>query len=85
MMDTYDRAFLVHADNVGSKQFMDIRAVSGRAGAMRRGDGCRRMPGRGLGPAAALPPPCRRRWVRAVFSPPSLPPSCRPSAITPRS
>lgn len=28
MMDTYDRAFLVHADNVGSKQFMDIRAVS---------------------------------------------------------
>ena len=28
-MDTYDRAFLVHADNVGSKQFMDIRAVRG--------------------------------------------------------
>jgi hypothetical protein len=28
LMDTYDRAFLVHADNVGSKQFMDIRAVS---------------------------------------------------------
>lgn len=27
LMDTYDRAFLVHADNVGSKQFMDIRAV----------------------------------------------------------
>lgn len=26
-MDTYDRAFLVHADNVGSKQFMDIRAA----------------------------------------------------------
>lgn len=25
MLDTYDRAFLVHADNVGSKQFMDIR------------------------------------------------------------
>jgi hypothetical protein len=41
MMDTYDRAFLVHADNVGSKQFMDIRAVSGGARAMRWGDGCR--------------------------------------------
>ncbi|KAI3428262.1 hypothetical protein D9Q98_006641 [Chlorella vulgaris] len=26
-MDTYERAFLVHADNVGSKQFMDIRAA----------------------------------------------------------
>lgn len=26
LMDTHDRAFLVHADNVGSKQFMDIRA-----------------------------------------------------------
>ncbi|KAL4442013.1 hypothetical protein ABPG77_011274 [Micractinium sp. CCAP 211/92] len=26
-LDTYDRAFLVHADNVGSKQFMDIRAA----------------------------------------------------------
>ena len=25
LLDTYDRAFLVHADNVGSKQFMDIR------------------------------------------------------------
>ena len=35
-MDTYDRAFLVHADNVGSKQFMDIRAVSGHGGRMGR-------------------------------------------------
>eukprot|EP00887_Chlorella_sp_A99_P001974 scaffold18.g1974.t1 len=26
LLDTHDRAFLVHADNVGSKQFMDIRA-----------------------------------------------------------
>ena len=26
-MEEYDRAFIVHADNVGSKQFMDIRAV----------------------------------------------------------
>jgi large subunit ribosomal protein LP0 len=26
-MDTHTRAFLVHADNVGSKQFMDIRAA----------------------------------------------------------
>lgn len=25
-LETYDKAFLVHADNVGSKQFMDIRA-----------------------------------------------------------
>lgn len=25
-LEEYDRAFLVHADNVGSKQFMDIRA-----------------------------------------------------------
>lgn len=30
LMDTYERAFLVHADNVGSKQFMDIRAVRRR-------------------------------------------------------
>jgi large subunit ribosomal protein LP0 len=27
LMDTHTRAFLVHADNVGSKQFMDIRAA----------------------------------------------------------
>lgn len=26
-LEEYDKAFLVHADNVGSKQFMDIRAV----------------------------------------------------------
>jgi hypothetical protein len=26
-LDTYDKAFIVHADNVGSKQFSDIRAV----------------------------------------------------------
>ncbi|KAK9819847.1 hypothetical protein WJX72_003187 [[Myrmecia] bisecta] len=25
LLDEYDRAFIVHADNVGSKQFMDIR------------------------------------------------------------
>ena len=28
LLDTYDKAFLVHADNVGSRQFMDIRRVS---------------------------------------------------------
>ncbi len=28
LLDEYDRAFVVHADNVGSKQFMDIRRVS---------------------------------------------------------
>jgi len=27
LMDTHTKAFLVHADNVGSKQFMDIRAA----------------------------------------------------------
>ena len=27
LLDDHDRAFLVHADNVGSRQFMDIRAV----------------------------------------------------------
>jgi|TARA_B110000003_G_scaffold213563_1_gene212624 large subunit ribosomal protein LP0 len=27
LLDNYDTALLVHADNVGSKQFMDIRAV----------------------------------------------------------
>ena len=27
LLDDNDRAFLVHADNVGSRQFMDIRAV----------------------------------------------------------
>lgn len=26
-LDEYEKAFLVHADNVGSKQFMQIRAV----------------------------------------------------------
>ena len=26
-MDDYDRAFIVHADNVGSKQFQEIRRV----------------------------------------------------------
>ena len=52
-MDTYDRAFLVHADNVGSKQFMDIRAVSGEPEAARWGGGS------GVGfppPPPALPP-----------------------------
>ena len=27
LLDSHERAFLVHADNVGSRQFMDIRAV----------------------------------------------------------
>mmetsp|Transcript_38174 Transcript_38174/g.94696 ORF Transcript_38174/g.94696 Transcript_38174/m.94696 type:complete len:314 (-) Transcript_38174:177-1118(-) len=27
LLDNHDRAFLVHADNVGSRQFMDIRAA----------------------------------------------------------
>lgn len=27
-LNTYDKAFVVHADNVGSKQMSDIRAVS---------------------------------------------------------
>lgn len=27
-LNTYDKAFIVHADNVGSKQMSDIRAVS---------------------------------------------------------
>ena len=27
LLDNYDTALLVHADNVGSRQFMDIRAV----------------------------------------------------------
>ena len=27
LLDYYDKAFLFCADNVGSKQFMDIRAV----------------------------------------------------------
>jgi large subunit ribosomal protein LP0 len=27
LLDTHEKAFLVHADNVGSKQFMDIRAA----------------------------------------------------------
>ena len=28
LLDTYDKLFIVHADNVGSKQFQDIRRVS---------------------------------------------------------
>ena len=27
LLEVYDKAFLVHADNVGSRQFMDIRKV----------------------------------------------------------
>jgi large subunit ribosomal protein LP0 len=27
LLDTHTKAFIVHADNVGSKQMMDIRAV----------------------------------------------------------
>jgi hypothetical protein len=27
LLDEHERAFLVHADNVGSRQFMDIRSV----------------------------------------------------------
>ena len=27
LLDEHERAFLVHADNVGSRQFMDIRTV----------------------------------------------------------
>lgn len=50
-MDTYDRAFLVHADNVGSKQFMDIRAVRGS----HRG---RQIARRAGAWALPLPPPC---------------------------
>ena len=30
LLDTHTKLFLVHADNVGSKQFMDIRAVRAR-------------------------------------------------------
>lgn len=29
-LDDYDRAFIVHADNVGSKQFQEIRRVWSR-------------------------------------------------------
>lgn len=27
LLEKYDKAFVVHADNVGSKQFQEIRAV----------------------------------------------------------
>ena len=27
LLDSHERAFLVHADNVGSRQFMDIRTA----------------------------------------------------------
>ncbi len=35
-LETYDRAFIVGADNVGSKQFADIRAVRGAGQATLR-------------------------------------------------
>ena len=57
-LDTYDRAFLVHADNVGSKQFMDIRAVSWERGPARWG--CERSTGR----RRRLPPAARARAFR---------------------
>ena len=28
LLENYEKCFIVHADNVGSKQFMDIRRVS---------------------------------------------------------
>ena len=31
LLDEHERAFLVHADNVGSRQFMDIRTVRAAA------------------------------------------------------
>ena len=31
LLDSHERAFLVHADNVGSRQFMDIRTVRAAA------------------------------------------------------
>lgn len=52
LMDTYDRAFLVHADNVGSKQFMDIRAVRWGRGPARWGVGT------GMGAPAAAAAAC---------------------------
>jgi hypothetical protein len=36
LLETYSKCFLVHADNVGSKQFMDIRAVRIASHACRR-------------------------------------------------
>lgn len=42
LLETHTKAFLVHADNVGSKQMMDIRAVSGGEGMCvgREWEGC---------------------------------------------
>ena len=40
LLESHDKAFLVHADNVGSKQFMDIRTVrSARQWTARARDG----------------------------------------------
>lgn len=36
LLERYDTAFLVHADNVGSKQFQHIRTVSARTTCRRR-------------------------------------------------
>ena len=36
LLDNYGTAFLVGADNVGSKQFMDIRAVRGDSTGARK-------------------------------------------------
>ena len=35
MLEEHDKAFLVHADNVGSRQFMDIRTVRSTCGPLR--------------------------------------------------
>ena len=42
LLDEHERAFLVHADNVGSRQFMDIRSVRfvPRKPPSRRGRAC---------------------------------------------
>jgi hypothetical protein len=42
-LNTFDKAFVVHADNVGSKQMSDIRAVS--------------LPATGSPPHSSPPPP----------------------------
>ncbi len=70
-MDTYERAFLVHADNVGSKQFMDIRAVSWAP--PRETDLPTNLLGGGGGG--------NRLWLNRG----PLRCTCRPSATTPRS
>jgi hypothetical protein len=60
-LDKYSKALVVHADNVGSNQLMNIRKARGRAALPQRRGGCRQAaPGRAAARRARGNPKPRR-------------------------